>query len=225
MKRWLGIASFVLLLIWAPWLYRELSASAPEVEDGDAEFDEGSDEFVEAPPDDAEDDGVEVPEEEPAPTEPVAQAPVEGEEPAADEPGAEGAEGAEGEPEGEAEAPPGVGAAAAAIAGALGTLSKTFESEPRDALWAQGAEAGLRGVIDGAELEEEEVLELLELECRRTVCRAVIDIGDPEADVPFEELFTDYQGRVFPHRAIKSEEAKYAIYVIREGYTMADLQK
>lgn len=253
MKRWLGIASVVLLLIWAPFAYRELSASVPEVEDDDSAFDEGQDPEVE-------DDEAEEPGEQPVlPDEaPLAEGAEADEGVEADDEAAEPA--AEGDQEGGAQDPsapgsPGSpGSPAAVVAQALATLIKTFESEPRDSLWAADAEGRIRGLVAGAELAEGQVMELVELDCRRTICRGQFELGqqaeaaedeegedpadeadEPPADEPAEEpraelslseLLADYRGRMFEHPATtKPDERKVAVYLIREGYTIDDIKK
>ena len=223
MKRWLGIAAVVLLFIWAPFVYKELSATAPEVEDGDDGL------FDDEPVDDEVPEGEEPVEEAEPPAEPLPDEAAEGEaEEEGEEEGEEAAEAlAEGEAPPEDPAAPTQGEVAEAIAGAFGVMASTFEDEPRDALWAGDAETRLREEIDSAELAEEEVLEIVELGCQRTLCRATLNRGvEPTSGGAFEKLMADHVGRMFQHRAEgEGEEKHFVVYLLREGYTMEDLQK
>ena len=231
MNRWVKVGGAVLLLAWTPFLYAELTSDpqekkdrvVPDLDDPDpaavaAAGSAGEAEEEEHP--EAAEDKAEAVKAAPAP-EPQ-KAPDEGIEPEVAEALAE----PDNEPTGAAhqEAP------LPKPQGPVAALKSAFESEPRDALWAKDAEAKIAAVYAGEDIPES----LFDKSaCQKTVCRVELTWSQENA-APFldtvEELHKTF-GNDFAvePQAPSDKEGEDAlavhVFVMRKGYTVADLSK
>jgi hypothetical protein len=227
MNRWVKIGGAVLLLAWAPFLYAELTSDPTEKEErAVADLDDPDPSTavpltVDAAPE-KEDTAEEKQAASRAAAEQAAKPSDEGVEPEAVEALAE----PDNEPTGAAvqEAPP------PKAIGPVGELKAAFDSEPRDALWAKDAESKIATVFSADGMPES----LLDKSaCQKTVCRVDVTWSQENA-APYldavEELHrqfgTDY-GVAPQAPADKEGEDALAVhvYVMRKGYTVADLSK
>jgi len=226
MNRWVKLGGAVLLLAWAPFLYAELTSDPHEKKDRElkdleepdpnavataaagttAEAEEEAEEKVagKALPEQAED--PENPKLEPAAAEELA------------------------EPDNE---PTGAAVQDAPLPKSLGPVAQlkaAFESEPRDALWAKDAETKIAALFTGEDIPES----LFDKSaCQKTVCRVEVTWSQENA-APYldavEELHKAFNNdfAVDPQApADKEGEDALAVhvYVMRKGYTVADLSK
>jgi len=223
MNKWLWLGVAALLLLWTPFLYRELIAKAPEARDSDHG---PSDDFV---------DGLEaeegvppksllaVPAAQPAPSEPAKPPPPAVEPPAAEEePEAPEAPAPEEDPEGKQEPVP----TAISAVGPVAELRSTFEEETRDAFWASSQEALLREL---ATKNEFDMAGKGEVACRRTVCRYSVYM-DQEKPVNLLRLYSDVKGQVNMVAAMEPASPNDDIthvfmYVTRKGYAFSDVSE
>ncbi|MDH5671344.1 MAG: hypothetical protein OEZ06_04295 [Myxococcales bacterium] len=240
MKRWLAIGGGLLLLAWSPFLYTELTRERVEPKGRDlpaAAFDEDEPEPELEPADEEELEGEQ--EDEPAePAEQAAAAEGEGEqaaepEPAeaeqqvaVPEPAAEAESAAEGDEQAERPAAPDI-----RLSGPTGVLKQAFESETRDALWAQGAEAKLGQVLDFHDDEEMPQDFVQGTSCRRTVCRAELrwarEHNDSYVKI-YQALGQQYGSEIGVEPVMEADEEDHYqvfLYVLRDGYSAADLAK
>lgn len=217
------------VLVWTPFLYRELTheeARAPQSKaDLDGRTAEELLEQIDGPPappppekpepEPAEPEEEEEDEEEPAePAEAPAEAPAEPVQPAK-----EAVEGEEGK---EPEKPP----FKLPPSGPVPLLSKQFEAEVRDALWASTRERELHRFLTGAGLPADE---LDAIRCQRTVCKVELHTTKasnelyPDIFKAVHEQFGAELG-VLPQPAQSEEEAgRIQLYVLRTGYKLSDL--
>jgi hypothetical protein len=227
MNRWVKVGGAVLLLAWAPFLYAELTSDPHEKEEravADLEDPDPSTAVLlvtdaAAGKDETDEDKQAASR---AAAEQAAKPNDEGVEPEAIE--------ALAEPDNE---PTGAAAQLAPLPKASGPVTElkiAFDSEPRDALWAKDAESKIAAVFTGEDIPET----LLDKSaCQKTVCRVDVTWSQENA-APYldavEELHrqfsTDYA--VAPQApADKEGEDALAVhvYVMRKGYTVADLSK
>lgn len=247
MRRWLTIGALLLVGLWAPFLYRELTSEPVETKGGAALADDADDALAEAQEpvgggeaepaaggDGAEEAKPEAPtppeaEEVPAqPEQPTVEAPATAEqartaeapvEPGGDSP--EGPLGADGLPTAEVlEVPP--------APSPMAVYVRVFESEPRDALWAREAEAKLLQVMAGAEVPSETIKSA---RCQKTVCRLEL-IWKPADSTAYQTAFTGVRNEFGTDMGVQNlgpgeneGEQRIDLYVPRQGYTLADLAK
>lgn len=225
MNRWVKVGAAVLLLAWAPFLYAELTSDPHEKKDRELpdQMDPDPDvlpvpsgsEAAEDEKPEPEDKGTvkaEVPEQVEDPEDPKLE-PAAAEELAAPDNEATGA--AQEAPLPQAQGP-------------VAVLKGAFESEPRDALWAKEAEAKIATVFSGEDIPDT----LFDKSaCQKTVCRVEVTWSQENA-APFldsvEELHKTFGNdfAVEPQApADKEGEDALAVYVyvMRKGYTLADL--
>jgi hypothetical protein len=230
MNRWVKVGGAVLLLAWTPFLYAELTSDPqekkgrvlPEDQDPDEiAVEPAEDDKADEPSDDEKGEPVKAPE--PAPAveeiEPAAAdelAEAEGEEPAAAEP-----------------APP------PTKAGPVPALRSAFDSEPRDALWAKDTETKIAAMLSGGDMPESLFDKAA---CQKTVCRVDVrwsqENAAPYLDA-YEELHQAFGAdiAVDPQAAEPAQGAEQGaantdelalavhVYVMRKGYTLADIAK
>jgi hypothetical protein len=243
-KKWLAIGGGLLLVAWAPFIYAELTSEPAEKKARELPSDAADDELV------AEGEGeqgghvvsgkgaaapVEAPQAEaPAPEEPAAEP---GAQPGAvqpeataklaapEEPGApsgEHDEPAEGEEAEEEEAPP------PAASGPTAQLKKAYETEPRDALWATDTERRI-GVVFGSDDVPEGMLQ--RATCRRAVCSLEVRWTRDHATQyvgAFQALSDQFGGEIGVEPVGEPDDEGHQIvhlYVLRKGYTAADVAK
>jgi len=228
MNRWVKVGGTVLLLAWTPFLYAELTSDPLEKKDREIpdQVDPDPNAVVAAPAagNGEDEEAAEAPDEEKVAMKapPAQKEPGEGVEPAAADELAE----PDNEPTGAAaqDAPP------PKAQGPVAALKSAFESEPRDALWAKDAEAKISGVFAGEDIPES----LFDKStCQKTVCRVDYTWSQENA-APYldtvEELHRAFGAdfAVEPQApANKEGEDAMAVhvYVMRKGYTVADLNK
>ena len=229
MNRWVKVGGAVLLFAWTPFLYAELTSDPaekkdrviPDQDDPDpaaiaAAGTAGEAAEAEEPEDKAAEGVKAAPEPEPQ------KAPDEGIEPEVAEALAE----PDNEPTGAAhqEAP------LPKSQGPVAALKSAFESEPRDALWAKDAESKISGVYSGEDIPES----LFDKSaCQKTVCRVELTWSQENA-APYLDAVEERHRQFSNDFAIapqapadKEGEDALAIhvYVMRKGYTVADLSK
>jgi len=231
MNRWVKVGGAVLLLAWAPFLYAELTSDPQEKKDRVIPDQDDPDPVAiaaaETAGEAAEEDEPELNEQKTeavkvAPAPEPQKAPDEGVEPQAAEELAEPDNAPTGAAHQEAPLPKSQGPVAA--------LKGAFDTEPRDALWAKDAEAKIAAVYAGEDIPES----LFDKSaCQKTVCRVELTWSQENA-APFldtvDELHkafgTDFA--VDPQAPAEKEgEDALAVhvYVMRKGYTVADLSK
>ncbi len=247
MKRWLKIGGALLLLAWAPFIYKELTSEPAEkkgreLPSPDADDDEalhgdhapsgaaGGPAEVEAPP-----QAEPAPAPEPAPEPAAAEAPA-AEPPAGEarlakppidpelaaepepEPAAEDDEEAEEEP-----VPPPVASGPTAV------MKQAYETQPRDALWAKDTEARIMQLFAHDDVPQG----MLErASCRRAVCRVDVrwkrDTAAQYVGVS-QAMREQFGGEVAVEPVGQLDEAagqqQVHLYVLRKGYTASDLSK
>lgn len=227
MNRWVKVGAAVLLLAWAPFLYAELTSDPQEKEDRAVADLEDPDPSTAVPITDA---GAK--EESAEEKQAAVRALAEQNEKPNDDPGVEPeAVEALAEPDNE---PTGAAAQLAPLPkpqGPINELKAAFDSEPRDALWAKDAEAKIATVFAGEAMPES----LLDKSaCQKTVCRVDVTWSQENA-APYLDA-VDELHKVFgadyaiaPQAPADEEEGEDAlavhVYVMRKGYTVADLSK
>jgi hypothetical protein len=239
MSRWLTIAGVVLLALWAPFLYSELT-SAPAEKKARAGVDEELDDEAPTPSDpEGEDEPPEdeVEDQDPEPAEPAAEdeEPAEVQEPAetttaaAEQAAEEEGEGEEQAEEGEGPQP-GAPIVSPIAAGPTAVLKSAYEVEHRDAFWAPGAEARIVALFERVEAPEGA---LESAECHKRVCRVELAWTQEQASVyadvygAIREEFGMEVG-VEPIINTQAQEGeasvqKVVLYLPRKGYSVADL--
>jgi hypothetical protein len=245
-KKWLAIGGGLLLVAWAPFIYAELTSEPAEKKTRDLPSDATDDEVVaegegehggevvagKAAAAPAAEPQAEAPEpEEPAAAEPVAQPGLEQPEatakpgehpepttpPEHDEQPAEGAEEAQ-----EEEVPP------PAASGPTAQLKKAYETEPRDALWATDTERRI-GVVFGSDDVPEGMLQ--RASCRRAVCSLEVRWTRDHATQyvgAFQALHDQFGSEIGVEPVGEPDDEGQQVvhlYVLRKGYTAADLGK
>jgi hypothetical protein len=237
MNRWVKIGGGVLLLAWAPFLYAELTSSPQEKKEREireaAEHEEAAEpaaepaepESAEAPSED-EPEGEEDPSAKALPDKPTAPVPAK----PSDDPGVE--------PESadelaEVEADPTTGAPDAPPPtknGPVVALKGAFDAEPRDALWAKDTESRIATIFSGGDIPEGFYAQT---SCRKAVCRVDVkwtqENAAPYLDT-YEELRQAFAGDIAvdpqaPAGEVPEDGVPVHIYVMRKGYTVADLSK
>jgi hypothetical protein len=103
-----------------------------------------------------------------------------------------------------------------------------FDSEPRDALWAREAEARLLQVMTGAEVPMDTIKSA---RCQKTVCRLEV-VWKPEDSTVYATALQSVRGEFGADMGVKNlgpgendGEQRIDVYVPRQGYTLADLQR
>jgi len=219
------------LVVWMPFLYREWSReparapqSAPDLDGRTAEelLEQIDGPPAPPPPEKTEPDPAEPEEEEEAeeeePAEPAPEAPEQA--PAeAPEPAKEAVEGEEAK---EPEKPP----FKLPPSGPVPLLSKAFEGEVRDALWASTRERELQRFLTGAGLPADE---LDTIRCQRTVCKVELHTTKasnelyPDIFKAVHEQFGAELG-VLPQPAQSEDEAgRIQLYMVRTGYKLSEV--
>lgn len=255
MRKWLTVGALILVALWGPYLYAELTHAPVETkgtptadlddEDPFADPEPGAEEEAPAAEavedeepsvadnDQAENDEVAedevVPEEEPIIEEDLDQV--------AEAPAAQ--MGREGEPEGNQEGegdegedvpPIPMTTALAPMIGAgvhaLPTLKAAYENETRDALWAGDAEARLLGMLGAAQMPAD-VIE--STHCQKTVCRIELS-WNQEFHEAYTKAYDNLRDTFGANIGVapldtQADVERVAMYVPREGYTLADLQQ
>jgi hypothetical protein len=227
MNRWVKVGGSVLLLAWAPFLYNELTSDPHEKEERAVADLEDPDPSVAVPlVTDAAAAKEETLEEKQAASRAAAEQ--------AAKPNDEGVE-----PEAvEALAEPDNEPTGAAVQdtplpkaqGPVNELKAAFDNEPRDALWAKDAESKIAAAFTGEDMPDS----LLEKSaCQKTVCRVDVTWSQENA-APYldavEELHRQFgNDYAIAPQAPADKEGEDAlavhVYVMRKGYTVADLSK
>jgi hypothetical protein len=229
MTKWLKIGGALILLLWLPFLYAELT-SAPLEKKGRAlpSEDPSAEPVAEPRPGEPEEPAAEAKPEE---QKPAAAAPEPALQKTAEPPSEEPTPSpAAGEPSDEAQAddkaaeeppPPPTAAGPAAV------LKHAFETQPRDPLWAGDSERKLKALVGGdvpAEL-------LQSATCRNAVCKIELrwTADRAAAYVSFYEAAHKQLGGevgVEPQGTPDDKGlARVDLYLARKGYTVADLSK
>lgn len=231
-RKWLTIGGVLMLLMWAPFLWKELTSSPAEKKGRDLPSED-----VAADPEGAAGSA------EPAEPEPAAEpeAPAEPEKPAAADPNAKPAEpgtkAAKPEPgqPGEAEAdnpdeeeqgegpPPPVQAT-----GPTDVLKDAFDKQTRDALWAKDSEARISAMFGGDVPAEM----LQNASCRKAVCRLQLRWTRDRAEA-YVSVYQSLHQQFGPEVGVEpigeadadDGHQEVDVYVARKGYTIADLAK
>lgn len=161
----------------------------------------------------------------PVADEALAAEPLPSEEPGTPDPGDPVPSGEQGDPDEEAEeepVPPPV------ATGPTRQLEQAFDTEPRDALWAKDAELRIASAFSEAEAPED----MLErTSCRRAVCKIEVRWSRAHAAqyVGAQQSLNEQFGSesaVEPIGAIDDEGHQTVhLYVLRKGYTAADLSQ
>ncbi len=232
MKRWLVIGGAGLLVAWAPFIYAELMGddepgAAPSTSASAAFEDlEEEEEVAEEEP-----STEEVPAEQDKPAEQAEEpgneeAPPENQEPGPEDTAEEGEPEAEADDEehqeGQAVSTPNPKVAAM---GPVAQLKEAFDNEPRDSLWAADEEPRLSQLLLDNEIAEDYIDAV---KCQRTVCR--LDLTWPAEDTELHmTLFNLVRQEFgfetgFEPREQDDEHKSFAIYVLRKGYTVKDLE-
>jgi hypothetical protein len=229
MAKWLKIGGALMLLLWLPYLYFELTSAPPEKKGRALPTDDSSadpsDEPKLAEPE--EPTAEDKPGEEQKPAAPAPQpeapkaAPQPSEEPTPSPAAGEPAEEAQGDDKGEEPPPP------PTAAGPANVLKHAFETQPRDPLWAADSEHKLKALVGGdvpAEL-------LQSTACRNSVCKVELrwNADRAAAYVSFYEAAHKQLGGevgVEPQGPPDDKGmARVDLYLARKGYTVADLAK
>jgi hypothetical protein len=215
MRKWLVIGLILLGMVWGPYVYTELSRS-PQKSHGRGRH--GFHMFG----DDDDEPAAGAPAPEPAEpsAEPSAEKKPEEPQPSAATTPEPKAAAPSPEPEKAVAAdPPDAGAPRPSWPAALlPAFRKTFDSEPRDAFWAQAEEPKLRALFHGAGVTDDS---LVTISCLKSVCRIAFDPGDLDADVE-NKIFEAIQ-KTFPEAfALDPEhgEAHASLFVLRDGYKL-----
>ena len=245
MKRWLAIGGGLLLVAWAPFIYAELTSEPAEKKARDLPTDATDDEVVaegegdqggqvvagkaagpaEEPAAEANEPAEPAPEPAAQPAQPAVEQPEAQAQPGEAEPAApaEHEEPAEGEDEAqEEEAPPPVASGPAAA------LKKAYETEPRDALWATDTERRIAAVFRSDDVPEGM---LQRASCRRAVCSVEVRWTRDHATQyvgAFQALHDQFGNEIGVDPVGTPDEAGQQVvhlYVLRKGYTAADLAK
>jgi hypothetical protein len=242
-KRWLAIGGGLLLVAWAPFIYAELTSEPAEKKARELPSDAADDDLAVEGEGKHEGAAVAGKTAVAAAVEPAAE-PKQGEEPVApsaaqaavEQPAAEataqpGEEPAPGEHEELAEddeeahdddAPPPV------ASGPTAQLKQAYETEPRDALWATDIERRIATVFSGEDVPEGM---LQRASCRRAVCSLEIRWSRDHATQyvgAFQTLHEQFGSEigVEPVGAPDDEGQQVVhIYVLRKGYTAADVAR
>ena len=240
MKKWLAIGGGLLLVVWAPFIYAELTSEPAEKktrELPDATEEEPTVAMEGKPVAGAAADktavaaAVDPKEEVDEPAEPAAAAPEQPDEVAAQpaeqpEPVAAPAEqdelGDEDEEAHEEDAPPPV------ASGPTAQLKQAYETEPRDALWATDTERRIAAVFTGEDLPEGM---LQRASCRRAVCSLEVRWTRDHATQyvgAFQTLHEQFGSEIGVEPVgTPDDEGQQVVqlYLLRKGYTAADLAK
>jgi len=239
-KKWLAIGGGLLLVVWAPFIYAELTSEPAEKktrELPDATEEEPTVAMEGKPVAGAAADktavaaAVDPKEEVDEPAEPAAAAPEQPDEVAAQpaeqpEPVAAPAEqdelGDEDEEAHEEDAPPPV------ASGPTAQLKQAYETEPRDALWATDTERRIAAVFTGEDLPEGM---LQRASCRRAVCSLEVRWTRDHATQyvgAFQTLHEQFGSEIGVEPVgTPDDEGQQVVqlYLLRKGYTAADLAK
>lgn len=235
MRKWLTVGGVLLLLVWAPFFYAELTSSPSEKKGRELPADDPGQEVVAVDPATVVEaaKAAEPSAEAMKPAEPKKEQPPLPAKMAADpaaQPGAkvEQAEPSEAEaetPDDDDQDPP---APPPAAAGPTAVLRHAFETQPRDPLWAADTEAHVRALFRGGDIP----VELLQsASCRTAVCRLELRWTRERAPAYvslYETMHKDFQGEVGvePLGAPDDKgQAQVNLYLARKGYTVADLTK
>jgi hypothetical protein len=239
MKKWLIVGGVVMLCVWAPFFYAELTSSPSEKKGRALPTDEPGQEvsaIEQAAPAEGADKAAEPsPEPTAKPTEQAKpQAIAAADKPATPEPNLPpaaragvadptAAEG-DGQPDDEPEPP----APPPTAGGPTTVLKHAFETQPRDPLWAADTEAHMRSLFRGGDIPAEL---LQSASCRTAVCKLELRWTSDRATAfvsLYETVHKDFQGEVgiepIGPPDDKGQE-QVNLYLTRKGYTVADLTK
>lgn len=233
MNRWVKVGGAVLLLAWAPFLYAELTSSPQEKKDREireaAEAAEVELHAAEPAEEAADEPGADEPESPSAATAAkiaalTAEKP-EGETNPVEPESAEALAEDEADPAAAPDAPP------PSKVGPVPAFKSAFENEPRDALWAKDTEARIGSILSGGDVPEGF---LERASCRKSVCRVELrwtqENAAPYLDA-YEELHQAFGTDIAVDPQLAAGEHAPAdgipvhVYVMRKGYTAADLNK
>lgn len=246
-KKWLAIGGGLLLVAWAPFIYAELTSEPAEKKARDLPSDTAEDEVVAEPEGEptgelvagkaaaaaAVEQGEQAQEPEPkqdpaAPAaQPSAEQPAAPTQPGEPEPGAPGPDEHEEVPEGdeeaqEEEAPPPI------ASGPTAQLKKAYETEPRDALWATDTERRIAAVFSGDEVPDGM---LQRASCRRAVCSLEVRWTRDHATQyvgAYQTLHDQFGSEIAVEPVAEPDDQGQQmvhLYVLRKGYTAADVAK
>jgi len=239
-KKWLAIGGGLLLVAWAPFIYAELTNEPAEKKT--RELPDATEEEPTVPAEGKPAAGaaadktavaaaVDPKEEAEEPDEPAAAAPEQPDEVAA-QPGeqpepvaapAEQDELADDDEEAHEEDAP-----RPVASGPTAQLKQAYETEPRDALWATDTERRIAAVFSGEDMPEGL---LQRASCRRAVCSLEVRWTRDHATQyvgAFQTLREQFGSEigVEPVGAPDDEEQQLVhLYLLRKGYTAADLAK
>lgn len=228
MNRWVKIGGSVLLLAWTPFLYNELTSDPQEKEQRVVADLEDPDPSAAVPA--KLDSGPAAKEETPEEKQAATRALAEQTEKPNDDPGVEPeANEALAEPDNEAQGAAAQEAPLPKAQGPVNELKGAFDSEPRDALWAKDAEAKIATVF-AADGMPDSLLD--KSACQKTVCRVDVTWSQENA-APYldavDELHKVFGDYAIAPQAPADKEGEDAlavyVYVMRKGYTVADLSK
>jgi hypothetical protein len=229
MNRWVKIGGAVLLLAWTPFLYNELTSDPHERKDRllpDQEDPDPDAVPVAGSGEADKEEAAEDPEEKVPADKAMAE---QAEDP--DNPKLEPAAAEElAEPDNEATGAAVQDAPLPKPQGPVAALKGAFESEPRDALWAKDAEAKIAGLFSGDDIPESLYDKSA---CQKTVCRVEVtwsqENAAPYLDTVDELHKTFGSDFAVEPQAPADKEGEDAIavhvFVMRKGYTLADLSK
>jgi hypothetical protein len=240
-KKWLAIGGGLLLVAWAPFIYAELTSEPAEKKtrdlpdateedptvavEGKPAAGAAADKTAVAAAVDPKEEEAEEPDEPAAaaaqqPDEPAAQ-PAEQPEPAV-APAEQDEVPADDEEAHEEDAPPPV------ASGPTAQLKQAYETEPRDALWATDTERRIAAVFSGEDVPDGM---LQRATCRRAVCSLEVRWTRDHATQyvgAFQALHEQFGSEigVEPVGAPDDEDQQLVhLYLLRKGYTAADLAK
>ena len=252
MSKWLRVAIAGLALIWAPFLYKELTREGPATEadgvrtdDAFSDLEELEEEPVQvaplpthddtegaAPPEGEEGDEKRAegdPAEAPTPAQPAAPPPPTAVQPVAvvEPPGADDTANDEAAPDDDgAEEAEEAKPVSVPQSGPLPLLKGVFEGETRDSLWASDREGALTELVAGSGFGPEAIGEI---SCMRTVCRVGLTVKHDTLKAMTTTLGA-LQAKHGPAVAVEPQPAgedgmPIMVYIARQGYSLNDLAK
>lgn len=93
-------------------------------------------------------------------------------------------------------------------------FQRAYDTEPRDAFWANDEEPSLKQLLAAVEFDPEE---LTEVTCKRTVCRVTFKEAIPEGRL------VSLQARLLSHfgdMSLDNKNHETTLYVLRNDYTL-----
>lgn len=236
MKKWLIVGGVLMLCVWAPFFYAELTSSPSEKKGRALPTDDPGQEpsAIEQAATEASDKAAE-PEPTPKPAEQAKPQTVA----VADKPGtpepnlppaahAEVAEPSAAEGDSPSDDEPDPPAPPPSPTGPTTVLKHAFETQPRDPLWAADTEAHVRSLFRSGDIPAEL---LQSASCRTAVCKLELRWTSERATAfvsLYETVHKDFQGElgvepIGPPDDKGQEQVN--LYLTRKGYTVADLTK